>query len=188
MADLTATTIERETLGHEASSSADRRTILRLADDVMPRLIERLTASELGELEVREDGWRVRLRRPIETADASGTPQTAPVRPRQRADAAMAADRQARPAPRAQPQKGPVDRGLVTSPGVGYFVTRDNVAVGSPVREGDVLGHVDVLGVRHDVVTPIDGAVRAFEVETGQAVEYGELIARVESRSEAHVQ
>ena len=42
-----------------------RRTIARLAADTLPRLIERLTNSDLGELEVREDGWRIRLRRPM---------------------------------------------------------------------------------------------------------------------------
>jgi len=43
----------------------DRATIARLADEVVPQLIERLTKSSLGELEVRENGWRIRLRRPV---------------------------------------------------------------------------------------------------------------------------
>jgi biotin carboxyl carrier protein len=42
-----------------------------------------------------------------------------------------------------------------------------------------VIGHVDVLGVRQEVVAGIDGTVTAIEVEAGQAVEYGEPIARV---------
>jgi hypothetical protein len=40
--------------------------IARLADELLPVLIARLEASGLGELEVREDGWRVRLRRPTQ--------------------------------------------------------------------------------------------------------------------------
>src|SRR4029450_7881121 len=48
---------------------------------------------------------------------------------------------------------------IATSPGVGYYATRDGIATGSQVRSGDVLAHVDVLGVRQGVVAPGDGIV-----------------------------
>ena len=47
----------------------DHGTIGRLADNVLPALIAQLSASVLGEIEVREGDWKVRLRRP---ADALG--------------------------------------------------------------------------------------------------------------------
>jgi acetyl-CoA carboxylase biotin carboxyl carrier protein len=74
-------------------------------------------------------------------------------------------------------------RGIVASPAVGYFAPRRGIEVGGAVRSGDLLGHVDVLGVRHEVVSPVDGALRTFEVESGQAVEYGQPIARVEAEA-----
>ena len=195
MAEMTATMIERDAIDAPSgvANGDDRRTIMRLAEEVLPKLIERLAASELGELEVREDGWRVRLRRPKETSEAgSGTETKATARPRQRggSDGASSSHKSAggRSAQRPHTQKGPIDRGHVKAVGVGYFVAHDGVAVGSPVRNGDVLGYVDVLGVRQEIVSPIDGTLRALEVESGQAVEYGETIARIESRSEAHVQ
>jgi predicted deacylase len=40
-----------------------------------------------------------------------------------------------------------------------------------------------MLGVRHDVVTPEDGLIIAFDAEAGQAVEYGERLAKLEKRS-----
>lgn len=43
---------------------ADHAAIDRLADELLPSLVARLGASGLGELEVREGAWRVRLRRP----------------------------------------------------------------------------------------------------------------------------
>nr|MBA3891696.1 hypothetical protein [Gemmatimonadaceae bacterium] len=49
----------------EAAMSIDAAARTRmdaLADDVVPALIARLEASGLGELEVRQGGWRVRLR------------------------------------------------------------------------------------------------------------------------------
>ncbi len=167
-----------------------RHTIARLAADTLPRLIERMTRSELGELEVREDGWRIRLRRPVamaaDGADAAGRP--AMERPRtstvgattgahsERASATGRGSHSARP---------DTTRGRVTSPAVGYFTARDGVSNGTTVVSGDVLGHVDVLGVRQEVVAPIDGVVRGLDVETGQAIEYGQRIARIEAKAPA---
>jgi biotin carboxyl carrier protein len=42
----------------------DHQQIDRLTDDLLPDLIDSLAASGLGELEVREDDWRIRLRLP----------------------------------------------------------------------------------------------------------------------------
>lgn len=50
---------------------ADHAAIDRLADDLLPALVAKLGASALGEIEVREGAWRVRVRRPATAADAS---------------------------------------------------------------------------------------------------------------------
>ncbi|MBA2382675.1 MAG: acetyl-CoA carboxylase biotin carboxyl carrier protein subunit [Chloroflexi bacterium] len=44
--------------------AADHAEIERLADDLVPALIAKLSASGLGEIEVGEDAWTVRVRRP----------------------------------------------------------------------------------------------------------------------------
>jgi acetyl-CoA carboxylase biotin carboxyl carrier protein len=151
-----------------------RATIARLADEVVPVLIERLTKSDLGELEVRENGWRVRLRRPL--ADGAAAAAPVPQAPGQRQPHPVMA-----PTSSGGPHEAP--RGVVASPAVGYFAPRKGVEVGSNLRSGDPVGYVDVLGVRQEVVSPIDGALRGFEVEAGQAVEYGQPIARVEAEA-----
>ena len=46
--------------------AADHAAIDRLASELLPALIAKLGATGLGELEVRQDGWRVRLRRPAD--------------------------------------------------------------------------------------------------------------------------
>jgi biotin carboxyl carrier protein len=150
----------------------ERATIARLADEVVPMLIERLGKSSLGELEVRENGWRVRLRKPL----ADGAAQAAQQQQQSRQPHPLMAAG-------AGSQGGPRDasRGMVSSPAVGYFAPRSGVEVGAKVRSGDLVGYIDVLGVRQDVVSPIDGSVRAFEVQSGQAVEYGQPIAHVEA-------
>jgi biotin carboxyl carrier protein len=57
---------ERRTSGDRtgAQRAADHAAIDRLAGDLLPALVAKLGASGLGELEVREGPWKVRLRRP----------------------------------------------------------------------------------------------------------------------------
>src|SRR4051812_29307055 len=155
--------------------SDDRQIIARLADEVVPTLIERLANSSLGELEVRENGWRVRLRRPM--ADGATEALTSDQHARRQPHPVMA------PAAGAQAAARDALRGVVSSPAVGYFATRSGVEAGAKLRSGDLLGYIDVLGVRQEVVSPIDGALKGFEVEAGQAVEYGQPIARVEAEA-----
>ncbi len=47
-----------------AQRAADHAAIDRLAGELLPALVAKLGASGLGELEVREGPWKVRLRRP----------------------------------------------------------------------------------------------------------------------------
>ena len=180
--------------GGGTESRAGRVEIARLADDVLPALVARLEASALGELEVRDAGWRVRLRKLRESptgggsdarhrtggdrrAAAAGGPSadggsTGPFVP----PAGRAADRDA-------DDSAAGARYVVTSPAVGYYTPRDGVGPGHSVAAGDVLGHVDVLGVRHDVHVAADGIIARVLVQPGEAVEYGQELFRIERRA-----
>ena len=59
---------------------ADHAQIGHLAENLLPALIAKLGTTRLGELEVREGEWRVRLRRPA-TADGSNFGRRATDRP-----------------------------------------------------------------------------------------------------------
>ena len=50
--------------------TADHAAIDRLADDLVPALIAKLSATGLGEIEIGEDDWTVRVRRPSDGAAA----------------------------------------------------------------------------------------------------------------------
>ena len=52
--------------------AADHAAIDRLADELLPALIAKLSATDLGEIEVREGPWRVRVRRPGNGSAGSG--------------------------------------------------------------------------------------------------------------------
>jgi acetyl-CoA carboxylase biotin carboxyl carrier protein len=140
--------------------------IERAAAELIPQLTERLAQHGLGEIEVRHGDLRVRVARAPEQAAA---PSRSPA-----AQAAVSSDRVGVVA------SGPSSQG-VTSPAVGFFVYADGLGPGLPVDKGDELGHVEMLGVRHDVRAPRRGLVRNLVTETGEAVEYGQLLIEMEA-------
>jgi biotin carboxyl carrier protein len=216
-----------------AARVADHAEIRRLADDLLPALIAKLGASGLGELEVREDRWKVRLRRPI---SASGDPSDGRSRraserrsrgihagPAAAIDGARAAIDGARAGgdrarsgaavPAAPSAAGPSrvprsfnpgtptngagpslaavgpgraaaapasDPSIATSPAVGLYRPRSDLRAGTRLRAGDAIGSVDVLGIPQEVVAPVDGIVGASLAESGDAVEYGQALLRIE--------
>jgi biotin carboxyl carrier protein len=173
-----------------AERAADHAAIDRLAAELLPALIAKLGATGLGELEVREGQWRVRLRRP---ADGVGKPdRRRGDRDRgergdradrgDRGDRGDRADRSGRSGHGHQEtvSSRTESRGIATSPAVGIFRPRTEVAAGTRVRAGDRLGAVDMLGIAQEVVSPVDGIVGASLVEPGDAVEYGQELLVIE--------
>jgi biotin carboxyl carrier protein len=192
----------------------DHDQIDRLADDLLPDLIERLTTTGLGEIEVREDDWRIRLRFPggaaIKTdgvrATADRTDRAAERGTDRTADRAgrAAAERAATEGPgdlhvgsgaRGGNGTGPASSGhaaaaphraIAISPAVGIFQPRPEVRTGARVRQGDRIGTVDLLGVPQDVVAPEDGVVVETLAETGEGVEYGQDLVVIEPSRGRH--
>jgi biotin carboxyl carrier protein len=167
--------------------AADHAAIERLADGLLPALIAKLGATGLGELEVREGSWRVRLRRPAD--DRPATTGSSSGRRRERGDRHDGADRGDGARDRAARSSGSGDaassgrdgaRQAATSPAVGIYRPRPDLAAGSRVRAGDRLGSVDMLGVAQEVVAPADGIVGASLAESGDAVEYGQALLVIE--------
>ncbi|HVM31240.1 MAG TPA: biotin/lipoyl-containing protein [Candidatus Limnocylindrales bacterium] len=164
----------------------DPQTIARVADELLPLLAARLGSSSLGELEVRRDGWRVRLRRGVNGASDDGQPAA---RRAQAGSRPGHGERRGESGGSGEPEDGPRhgrrERGrrAVTSPAVGYYQPRDGLSVGMNVRGGDLLGHVEVLGVRQDVVAPEDGIIVVLAAQPGEAVEYGQPLVRLEPES-----
>jgi acetyl-CoA carboxylase biotin carboxyl carrier protein len=164
--------------------AADHAAIERLTDELLPALIAKLGATGLGELEVRQGGWKVRLRRPAGNA----TPTATPARERKGGDRSTGErsertpDRTSERSPRTlhRPLEAKTarteSRAVATSPAVGIFRSRADLTAGTRVRAGDRLGAVDMLGVAQEVVAPVDGILGASLVESGDAVEYGQEI------------
>jgi biotin carboxyl carrier protein len=185
---------------------ADHAGIARLAEELLPALIAKLGTTHLGELEVREGDWHVRLRRPYGTAPGEGRRASDKASRTQPGHEGHGHGRAAPEGQRTARAGGgasgitagtgaasastngtgaddvPVDRSrsIATSPAVGIFKPGSRAASGTRVRAGDSLGTVDVLGVPQDVPAPVDGIVGSTLVEAGMAVEYGQDLIRIE--------
>jgi biotin carboxyl carrier protein len=185
----------------DADREADHAAIDRLSAELLPALIAKLGASGLGELEVREGAWRVRLRRPGSGVAAASGPRDrrAGDRDRERERAARATAAAAAVGGATLTPVGPGRDGrdgagsgrdgrasgptIASSPAVGIFQPRPEARAGTRVRAGDRLGSVDMLGIPQEVVAPADGVVGASLVEPGDAVEYGQDLIVIEFAS-----
>jgi biotin carboxyl carrier protein len=145
--------------------SDERRDGVDRAERLIPEITRRLRLHGLGEIEARDGDLRVRV-----TAGGSQT-----VGPPVRAVAGHAADGGDAPSDGPAAHTDPVP-----SPGVGYFLYADGLGPGLEVAAGDILGHVDVLGVRHEVRAAREGTIRNLVAETGEAVEYGQTLLEME--------
>jgi biotin carboxyl carrier protein len=164
-----------------ADRAADHAAIGRLSDELLPALIAKLGATGLGELEVREGNWRVRLRRPATAGgsrDRRAADRAASDRPTERGPERPPRAHHHLPEPAASVRTD--SRSVATSPAVGVFQPRKDLTAGARVRAGDRLGAVDMLGIAQEVVSPVDGIVGVSLVEAGDAVEYGQELIVVE--------
>jgi biotin carboxyl carrier protein len=149
---------------------ADLGQVELAAREIVPQLAERLARHGLGELEVRHGSLRVRV--------AAGP--AAPTSSTSAPEKDVAASHARRPAAGPKPAVPLAASHGVTSPAVGYFGFADGLGPGLQVEKGDPLGHVDMLGVRHDVRAPRRGTVRHLVAEAGEPVEYGQVVIELE--------
>jgi len=149
-------------------SERDREleTVRRAAEQLLPELSRRLERHGLGELEVRRGDLRLRLR----------------AGPRPAAPRLTVEDEEAHP--RREPEQEAPGRTAVTAPAVGIFHYGEGLGPGLPVEAGDRLGRVEMLGVPHDVRAPQAGTVSNLVAETGEAVEYGQLLVELAAADE----
>ncbi|HUQ42913.1 MAG TPA: biotin/lipoyl-containing protein [Candidatus Limnocylindria bacterium] len=186
---------ERPDARSDAARRADHAGISKLAEDLLPALIAKLGSTGLGELEVREGDWQVRLRRPFGSGPGEG--RRASDKPSRsqpgheghgHGRAGVESHRGAKDTSGSNGtggSRGGADaadktRTIATSPAVGIFQPGSRAASGTKIRAGDSLGTVNVIGVPQDILAPADGIVGSTLVEAGTAVEYGQELIRIE--------
>jgi biotin carboxyl carrier protein len=180
-----SSTTERSESEWAAQTRRDHEAIARLADDLLPALIAKLAASGLGEIEVRQGGWKTRLRMPARPEEARATAKAADAHAGHGHSTGSHTTSHGRPDERdrranVEPEAAENSKIVAKSPAVGIYQPRKDLAVGMRVRSGDRIGAVNVLGVNEDVVSPVDGVIGSSLVEAGEAVEYGQELVRIE--------
>ncbi len=150
--------------------------INQAANELVPKLAERLRTHGLAEIEVSRGELRLR----VAASTAAPHPAANAAREIQGAPATPQGSVAPTSGPTAAGAAGPVG---VASPAVGYFVYADGLGPGLEVAGGDALGHVEMLGVRHDVRAPRRGTVLHLVAEAGEAVEYGQIVVELDPGS-----
>ena len=134
-------------------------------------LTKLLDETGLTEIEIEQDGQRVRVARNAVAAPAPAAPRVAPV-----------------PAP--QPVEAPLDPskhpGVVNSPMVGTAYAAPEpgakpfIEIGAHVKAGDTLLVVEAMKTMNQIPAPRAGTVIQILFEDGQPVEFGEPLVIIE--------
>lgn len=150
-------------------SEIDQNLIRQLAD--------LLTETDLSEIEIEQDGIRVRVARMVQSVATIGV--AAPLSN----ISSSAAPNQANTTNEHDPADHP---GMVPSPIVGTVYrapepgTATFIEVGHQVKEGQTLLIIEAMKTMNPIAAPRDGKVSAIFVEDGQPVEYGDPLIILE--------
>jgi acetyl-CoA carboxylase biotin carboxyl carrier protein len=154
------------------------RSKLAVDPDTIRELNALLAETGLSEIEIEQDGQRIRVAR-------NAAPSTAAAVPAMPSDPAMVPPITPVEAPvlHVDPAKHP---GAVVSPMVGtaYRATEPGakplVEIGSVVKTGDPLLIIEAMKVLNQIPSPRDGTVKQILFEDAQPVEFGEPLMIIE--------
>ncbi len=136
--------------------------------DKIRKLLDIMDANDLAEIEIEEDGLKIRLRK-------NGSPSETVV------TTVSAGEK-----PAAAPSAGTSSADTIKAPMVGTFYgspspdTPPYVAVGDSVTTDTVVCIVEAMKVMNEIKAGVDGIIAEILVATGSAVEYGHPMFRIE--------
>jgi acetyl-CoA carboxylase biotin carboxyl carrier protein len=139
--------------------------------DLVLELTKLLDETGLTEIEIEQDGQRVRVARNAAAAPAAARP-AAPAAPA--------------PQPVAAPPDPAKHPGVVVSPMVGTAYAAPEpgakpfIEIGAQVKAGDTLLVVEAMKTMNQIPAPRAGAVIQILFEDGQPVEFGEPLVIIE--------
>jgi acetyl-CoA carboxylase biotin carboxyl carrier protein len=159
---------ERASLNGAGSRDDERPSLVRQVHD----LASALRNTDVGELDLTEDGVRIYIKRQMEpTVIAPRAP-----RPAARHEEYQEAD----------PEPPPPDPGAaILAPLTGMFYTASSpsapnfTSVGETVQAGQVVCIVEAMKVFNEIKSEISGVVTAIVAQNGQLVQKGEPLIRV---------
>ena len=157
--------------------------------DTLKQILNLVREHELSELEVEQDGLRLKIRK-----DSAAVPPAHPSQMAARAgDGAVpvpSAAALASPQPPSSLESGDaeIELAVVKSPIVGTFYRSPEpgappfVDVGASVKKGQVLCIIEAMKLMNEIDSEYDGEIVNIYVENGQPVQYGERLFAVRTR------
>jgi acetyl-CoA carboxylase biotin carboxyl carrier protein len=158
---------------------------MQLDHDQLRQLLALLGESDIQELRLEGDDFRLEVRRNL---PASALPLTVLQAPQPAAVPAAPAVPAAAPAPSAPPPPAAAVRGdlqAITAPMVGTFYRAPApgeapfVEVGSRVTPGQPVCILEAMKLMNELETEISGDVVEILVENGTPVEFGQVLMRI---------
>lgn len=152
---------------------------MKIDEKSIRKLATILQETDLNEIEIKEDDYKIRLSRGGASVIASA-PMVAPA-PVASASPAPAQNNVAAPAALAEDHPG-----AVKSPMVGTTYSKPEpsadpfISVGASVNKGDTLMIVEAMKVMNPIKAPQAGTIKDILVKDGQPVEYGEVLVVIE--------
>jgi acetyl-CoA carboxylase biotin carboxyl carrier protein len=156
--------------------------------DQLKQILDLARDHELSELEIEQEGMRLRIRRdglvghvlaapPL----AAAAPALAPPGPSALAGSAAASATEAA-------VESEIELAVVKSPIVGTFYRSSEpgappfVEVGTTVKKGQVLCIIEAMKLMNEIDSEFDGEIVNIYVEAGQPVQYGERLFAIRTK------
>ena len=153
------------------STDETAEAMAKAVASLVPALTERLSRHGLAEIEVRQGDLRIRVVAP--GTPAGGAAAAGPVEVSvTTSDVGITGV-----------EGGTTTLDPIRSPAVGHFVYADGLGPGLTVSAGTEIGFIEMLGIRHEVRAAADGVVRHLVAESGEPVEYGQLLVEIDRTS-----
>ena len=153
--------------------------------DTLKQILNLVREHELSELEVEQDGLRLKIRKD----SAVVAPAPPPPMPARAGDGAPAPAAAALAAPQApsslESADAEIELAVVKSPIVGTFYRSPEPGaapfadVGAIVKKGQVLCIIEAMKLMNEIESDVDGVVTRIYPQNGQPIEYGEKLFSV---------
>jgi acetyl-CoA carboxylase biotin carboxyl carrier protein len=159
--------------------------------DAIKQILELVREHELAELELEQDGIKLRVRKQgqpqVVTVPAAAVALPAAVAPPPAPVAALATAPAALPAATPAADDTALELAVVTSPIVGTFYRASDpsspsfVDIGQRVKKGQTLCIIEAMKLMNEIESEYEGEIVKVYAENGQAVQYGERLFAIKT-------